>query len=560
MTLEYAAPEQLRGDTATAQTDVYALGIIAFELLMSSRPFNGSDLRHQHLQGAVPEMASVSPRLATIVAECLYKDPRTRPTPNDLVRRLKNQTNDASVTGGLHALQRANLALKTRQGEEANRKRAASEELSRRATLWNIALPQIDRIGESLRTVIIDNAPDCRPIEPVGGGWQLRLNEASVALSPAYRAESSVGANLPFDVIAVCQIAVGPATEQPLSENFGRAHSLWFCNAQTEDRYAWFETAFSGSRGRGGQDVYCMSDEWGMLMLGSYTPFATNPSDDVAISALSSLKSDSSGFEVAWPFTPLILGEADEFVNRWATWFADASQGKRSRPSVIPRPELLGSWRKSTDGANAVPSGHVEDEGVHRATPVQLHRDPSLSVISEDGPTTLKGCAAGSRAASGVADEEIRKILRDIDYSADVSDVGSIARGVAVALHLPRPERVEIHRKLCTELAVRPSPALSLKHLSDRGQLSAGTNWLAARLAPLRFLNGTRYQEFVYACGANPRLALVERREPAGGSQRGQLYAAFVVVAAEPSGFPNGSPSPSIRAWLKGQGEMLAPS
>ncbi len=40
MTLQYAAPEQLRGEPASAATDVYALGILAYEQLTGRRPYD----------------------------------------------------------------------------------------------------------------------------------------------------------------------------------------------------------------------------------------------------------------------------------------------------------------------------------------------------------------------------------------------------------------------------------------------------------------------------------------------------------------------------------------
>ena len=42
-TLAYAAPEQMRGDDITPQTDIYSLGVIAYEMLTGRRPFDGSD-------------------------------------------------------------------------------------------------------------------------------------------------------------------------------------------------------------------------------------------------------------------------------------------------------------------------------------------------------------------------------------------------------------------------------------------------------------------------------------------------------------------------------------
>ncbi|MEN3271615.1 MAG: hypothetical protein V7636_376, partial [Actinomycetota bacterium] len=91
MTPHYAAPEQWRLEHATSATDVYSFGVMAFELVMGRRPFDGSpeELREAHLHEVPPPLEGASSALATVVTQCLLKAPGSRPRPGDLRRRLE---------------------------------------------------------------------------------------------------------------------------------------------------------------------------------------------------------------------------------------------------------------------------------------------------------------------------------------------------------------------------------------------------------------------------------------------------------------------------------------
>ena len=84
-TVPYMAPEQVRGETADARSDLFALGIMMYELLSGRRPFGGatfadvssSILRDQPapLPGGAGELPD---ELARLIQRCLEKDPRHR--------------------------------------------------------------------------------------------------------------------------------------------------------------------------------------------------------------------------------------------------------------------------------------------------------------------------------------------------------------------------------------------------------------------------------------------------------------------------------------------------
>jgi len=85
-TVQYLAPEQIQGDPADPRTDLYALGIVGYELLTGKVPFTGETslaIAYRHLQDAVPAPsrgnASVSPALDRIVLSATAKDREKRP-------------------------------------------------------------------------------------------------------------------------------------------------------------------------------------------------------------------------------------------------------------------------------------------------------------------------------------------------------------------------------------------------------------------------------------------------------------------------------------------------
>ncbi len=83
--VHYFSPEQARGEPATESSDIYALGIVLFELLTGTRPWEGDSAAAvglARLSGPAPDpMAvrpSVPPDLAAITRKALAPEPRDR--------------------------------------------------------------------------------------------------------------------------------------------------------------------------------------------------------------------------------------------------------------------------------------------------------------------------------------------------------------------------------------------------------------------------------------------------------------------------------------------------
>src|ERR1022692_3433137 len=86
-TAAYLAPEQVAGGLSDARTDVYAAGVMLFEMLTGIQPHTGGSplaVAYKHVNDVVPAPSSVlpglSPALDALVAMATSRDPELRPS------------------------------------------------------------------------------------------------------------------------------------------------------------------------------------------------------------------------------------------------------------------------------------------------------------------------------------------------------------------------------------------------------------------------------------------------------------------------------------------------
>jgi eukaryotic-like serine/threonine-protein kinase len=96
-TLQYMAPEQLEGREVDARTDIFAFGLVVYEMATGKKAFEGksqASLIAKILETDPPPMSSLQPMtppaLDRVVKKCLAKEPENRwQTPKDLCDELK---------------------------------------------------------------------------------------------------------------------------------------------------------------------------------------------------------------------------------------------------------------------------------------------------------------------------------------------------------------------------------------------------------------------------------------------------------------------------------------
>lgn len=90
-TAQYLSPEQAIGKAATGASDIYALGIVAYESILGNRPFTGAtpvDIAIAQVNETVPPLpATVHAGFADLIMRMLEKDPLDRPRSGAILAR-----------------------------------------------------------------------------------------------------------------------------------------------------------------------------------------------------------------------------------------------------------------------------------------------------------------------------------------------------------------------------------------------------------------------------------------------------------------------------------------
>ena len=220
--------------------------------------------------------------------------------------------------GELDSLRRANQNEENRKVEEECRaeeeRKQKLRETKSKENHFRSANEHLALIQERLRSTITKLAPAVSVSDDLA---TISLGQAKLVFTPCMPADPVD--DLPFKVWAYSSVGITLPTSWR-----GMGHSLWYCDAMAEGDFKWFEFAFETS------GIVRSSDR--------ITPYALDPGSAlVAVTRVMGTKQTAW-----WSEDPLVIGNIDDFVRRWGSWFGDGADGKLQKPRYGP---INKTWR-----------------------------------------------------------------------------------------------------------------------------------------------------------------------------------------------------------------------
>jgi len=92
--VSYLSPEQVQRGISDARSDIYAIGIVLFEMLTGNKPFDGDtpiQIAYKHVNERIPKISSIKSNVPEKLVEIVFL--ATSPNPDERPRNAEDLLN-----------------------------------------------------------------------------------------------------------------------------------------------------------------------------------------------------------------------------------------------------------------------------------------------------------------------------------------------------------------------------------------------------------------------------------------------------------------------------------